>query len=55
MCKRFFDHCQHQGIQLAPAGNFTLSYTTTIPRQASGVCAKRKWQLGTYTAQHGMS
>lgn len=34
MCLRLFQHCRQAGIQLPSArGNFTLAYTTTIPRQ----------------------
>ena len=30
----FFEHCRQHGISLPPgASNFSLSYTTTIPRQ----------------------
>lgn len=32
-CLRFFQHCEQQGIPLDGAGPFTLSYTTSIPRQ----------------------
>jgi hypothetical protein len=32
MCKRFCEYCQDMEIPLADK-NFTLSYTTTIPRQ----------------------
>lgn len=31
-CTRFYEHCQEHGIPL-PERNFTLSYTTDIPRQ----------------------
>lgn len=34
MALRLFEHCRQRGITLpASAGNFTLSYRTTIPRQ----------------------
>lgn len=34
MAKRFLEHCQERGIRLPPsAGNFSLAYRTTIPRQ----------------------
>jgi glucuronokinase len=34
MCKRFTEACGSKGVALPPRPEFTLSYTTTIPRQA---------------------
>lgn len=34
ICKRFFEHCNQHDVGLQHRGNFTLSYATTIPRQA---------------------
>jgi glucuronokinase len=31
-CKRFYEHCSQAGIALAKR-NFTLRYTTNVPRQ----------------------
>lgn len=33
IAKRFADYCAQRGIALDPSRNFSLSYTTTIPRQ----------------------
>ena len=52
MCKRFYEHCRAWDIPLPPdAGNFTLSYTTTIPRQVKMHCTA--WQLS-QSAHHCM-
>ena len=51
MCKRFYEHCRARDIPLPlDAGNFTLSYTTTIPRQ---VTCCNAWQLS-HSARPGM-
>ncbi|KAK9828127.1 hypothetical protein WJX81_008100 [Elliptochloris bilobata] len=33
-CKRFREHCMKHAVALPERGNFTLAYSTTIPRQA---------------------
>lgn len=42
MCKRFWEYCQDKGITL-PTKNFSLSYSTTIPRQCGLRCVILWW------------
>lgn len=55
-CLRFFQHCEQQGIPLDGAGPFTLSYTTSIPRQCglSGSSALACAALACLLAHHGV-
>jgi hypothetical protein len=53
MCKRFYEHCRARDIPLpAEAGNFTLSYITTIPRQVT--LLRRTARQLTQSAHHCM-